>query len=87
MEAQVIFVVTREHNDYDQHGDYLVAVYLTKPTYSQLLSLLHEDSSVSRNVYRATARHLLNGGGRQGTEDVWYNLKELKEGELYDTSD
>ena len=62
-----IFVLTREINRYDQDGEYFVEVYVSKPSYQQLIEI---------GVPRNRIRHVMNGGGRVGTEDQWFFLRE-----------
>lgn len=70
-----MYTLTRVHNDYDQHGDYLEAVWLGKPTMEEISRVLNCDHDLARHIY--------NGGGRIDYEDIWYYLSELKNGELY----
>jgi len=34
-----VWLLTREHNDYAQHGEYFVEVYKEKPNFEQLAKL------------------------------------------------
>ena len=61
-----VWVLTREVNDYDQHGAYFVAVFGCKPTHEQLTAL---------EVPTHRLRHVLNGGGRIDSEYEWFNLE------------
>jgi len=61
-----VWVLTREENDYDQHGEYFVAVFGCKPTHQQLSAL---------EVPTNRLRHVLNGGGRVDTENTWFHLR------------
>ena len=61
-----VWVLTREVNDYDQHGEYFVAVFGSKPTHEQLTAL---------DVPKTRLRHVLNGGGRVEFEDEWFHLR------------
>lgn len=70
-----VWIVTSEYNDYDQHGEYFVAVFLLKPTFKELKKTLGLD--------KITTQNLTKGGGRQNTENIWYNLKEVKLGVSY----
>ena len=76
--VQGAWVLTREHNEYDQHGSYFAAVWPTKPTIEQLVAYFGYDnpSSSATSVMGALAfiLHLHKGGGRQANEDQWYNL-------------
>ena len=66
------WVLTEAYNDYDQHGVYFLAVWGHKPT-------IHEVATkIGGNFVLAT--HVLSGGGRQGSEDQWYNLDKVEEG-------
>lgn len=64
-----IWVLTREVNDYDQHGEYFVDAWLDKPTH-QTLTLC--------GVPQNRLRHVLNGGGRVEYEYEWFYLREKK---------
>lgn len=76
-----VWVLTSEHNDYDQHGEYFHAVWAEKPTLGQLAEYFAKESikpsSTTNNVMEAVAflEHLLKSGGRRGLEDVWWNLE------------
>ena len=71
-----VWVVTKEVNAYDQFGDYLIGVFIEKPTVTQLQSLLPE-------LRTDAATHLERGGGRIKTEDEWYYLTRLEVGKNY----
>jgi hypothetical protein len=62
-----VWVLTEEYNDYDQHGEYFVAVFSEKPTHQQL---------TEHGVPQNQLRHVLNGGGRVDDEDQWFYLRE-----------
>lgn len=64
-----IWVLTKEYNDYDQHGEYFIHAWNKKPTAKEL-----EDHGVED--YRL--EHVLSGGGRQNFEYDWYALGALK---------
>lgn len=66
-----IYVLTEEHNDYDQYGEYFVEAFETKPTKEQL------SETIKRNDDKLLD-HILNVGGRQGFEDVWWYLNEVE---------
>lgn len=63
-----VWLLTSECNAYDQFGEYFEAVFHDKPTALQLAANGISDPSLQE--------HILNGGGRRGYEDGWYNLKE-----------
>lgn len=80
-ERAKVWVLTREHNDHDQHGEYFVAFWFTKPSITQLAKFFSNSDKdgfapSNRSVMDAVAflTHLLEGGGRRGVEDVWFNL-------------
>ena len=63
-----VWVLTEEYNAYDQYGEYFCEVFASKPSAQQLMTL---------EVPQHRLRHVLNGGGRKGDEDHWFNLKEI----------
>lgn len=62
-----VWILTEEHNDYNQYGEYFIAAFLEKPTLEKLMSL---------DMSESIAKHVLTGGGRQKYEDQWFNLRE-----------
>lgn len=74
-----MWVITQSINEYSQYGEYFVAVYINKPSFHDLKTLL----SVEGTAGDLFINHLLSGGGRQSFEREWYYLTEIKEGELY----
>lgn len=64
---KTVWILTEEFNDYDQHGEYFVAVFGNKPTHSQL---------TEAGVERTSLHHVLKGGGRKDSENQWWHLKE-----------
>lgn len=60
-----VWVLTRSYNDYNQHGDYFLAVFKDKPTEAQLKEY---------GVAEGDLQHVLSGGGRRGNVDEWENL-------------
>lgn len=68
-----IYILTREHNEYDQYGEYFVAWFSKKPSafYAQC-AIKHDDGS---EVTEELANHILSGGGRQTDENVWWHLR------------
>jgi len=63
-----VWILTYYVNDYNQYGEYFLAVFPSKPTFNQLADL-----GVPRIAH---VRHVLKGGGRMGTENKWYLLRE-----------
>lgn len=74
-----VWVLTRSHNDYDQHGEYFVAVFGRKPDIKRLAEAMEMESGSLGNLMQAIAflSHIIEGGGRRGTENVWYQLEEV----------
>lgn len=76
-----VWVLTREINEYDQHGSYFEAVWAKKPSVQQLVSYFSDGNKTSyhSDVIKALEffLHLHSGGGRMGTEYEWYNLEEV----------
>lgn len=68
------WILTTWYNDYDQHGSYFVAWWPDYPQIGDLLRL---------GIDEATAVHILETGGRQGTEDQWYELLDAAAGKDY----
>ncbi len=64
-----VWVLTREINQYDQDGEYFVAVFENKPHHTQL--------SVN-GVPQNRLKHVLDGGGRVGIENEWFFLREIR---------
>ena len=64
-----VWILTEEHNDYDQYGEYFVAVFAEKPSLKQIERYV--------DCCYCTPEHVWHGGGRTGhLEDVWWNLRE-----------
>jgi hypothetical protein len=74
-----IWVLTEEYNDYNQHGEYFIHVWNSKPTASQLAQYICGDGYDEENEYVVEhVNHVLGGGGRRNYEDQWYNLHVVK---------
>lgn len=65
----MIWVLTKEYNDYDQHGEYFVQAWTHKPTNQELWD---------QGVAQTDTRHVQNGGGRKSDEYRWHILREVK---------
>lgn len=63
-----VWILTKSYNDYNQYGEYFEAVFSKKPTL--------EDLRKHANFSEVGCNHLLEGGGRIGFEDSWYDLTE-----------
>ena len=69
-----MWIVTREVNEYNQAGEYFCCAYLEKPSFQELRDKLKLDDIAAGTLTR--------GGGRQDSENEWFYLRELKEGEM-----
>lgn len=77
-----VWVLTSHYNAYDQHGAYLCCIWPAKPTTEQLAEHFKYTTGHLSNVMAALhfLLHLGKGGGRQGTEDKWYELDYVEFG-------
>lgn len=77
---KTIWVITEEHNAYDQYGEYFICAFAEKPTHAQCLDLLLELDYIQEDQPMEhkdkMADFLMKGGGRYKYEDVWYWLRE-----------
>lgn len=75
---QTVWVLTSEVNAYDQAGEYFVKVFAKKPELEQLIDAT-KGTAPSSNVQELLKflLHLQKGGGRMGTEDTWFHLREV----------
>lgn len=65
-----VYVLTKEYNDYDQHGEYFIAVFNGIPKPQQLWDL---------GVPVNRTKHVQNGGGRwDNSENEWYHLTPVR---------
>ena len=83
------WVLTSENNDYDQHGEYFRAAWHAKPSLEELIAFFRYDSGQPATVMSALEflLHVQKGGGRQGTEDEWYNLRFVEFGKRFGGGD
>ena len=86
-----MYAITRAINEYDQDGEYLFSVFDIKPTREELRKLFfgkdYSPEKVHKNVMNRNEKfitRLLNGGGREKAEHVWYYLIEISSGEKYE---
>lgn len=68
-----MWLLTREHNEYNQHGEYFVEMFHAKPTVRQL-------QAADDRISEKEAEHILeHGGGRLSRfDDMWWNLTKHK---------
>jgi hypothetical protein len=77
--ARKVWVLTYEVNDYDQHGEYFLAAFESKPDYQKLATALRGQPGMPTDIMSGIAflDHVLKGGGRKKDEGMWYNLEEV----------
>lgn len=78
-----VWVLTREENDYDQHGDYFVAVFKKFPTLLAIWEALDSEENSGARTGISTNdvelfSHIQKGGGRRYPEETWYHLREIE---------
>ena len=78
------WVLTREINEYDQDGEYFVAVFRSKPSILDIAKTLEwkvvKTIGDINPVEKKYIEHILAGGGRRAliNEDVWYHLRQVE---------
>lgn len=78
------FILTSEVNEYNQEGEYFEAVFDEAPTLQQLSRVVYNvDLEALDDEGILLVAHIKRGGGRQETEDLWYNLTEVTVGERF----
>ncbi len=72
------YILTRTHNEYDQHGSYFVAFFQSLPTIKELKAAIDADGGDSLNEYsEERLSRIIAGGGREPGEDwYWYTLTQ-----------
>ena len=69
-----VWILTSEYNDYDQHGEYFIKAYMDKPNRDSISA----DLELDPEFHTDTILHILNGGGRQKVEYIWYYLRQVE---------
>lgn len=72
-----IWVLTVEVNDYNQYGEYFCSCWDHKPDKQELFETIDEEGEWKEKV---VDNLLEKGGGRIAVEEMWYSLKEVKQG-------
>ena len=77
--SKKIWILTKEVNAYDQYGAYFEAAFEEKPDVKTLAKFFYKESKGSTEYHDPMGAlnfllHIVDGGGRIGTEDEWYNL-------------
>jgi hypothetical protein len=70
-----VWILTSEHNEYDQHGEYFIEAFYPKPSGEKIVKALEKVNDERLDDY---IDHILDGGGRVGFEHIWYHLKEIE---------
>lgn len=65
--SNTVYILTREINEYEQDGEYFVAVFAEKPHHTVISKL---------GVPTNRLEHVLNGGGRVDYENQWFYLRK-----------
>ena len=73
-----MWVLTEALNEYDQYGEYFIAVWKEKPTVQQLQKIVGMTEEYIEEF-------ILGGKGRKDSEHVWYYLTEMMDGEKYES--
>mgnify|MGYP003638482219 CR=1 FL=1 len=73
-----MIILTMEINEYEQYGEYFIAVFDKQPTIQQLKKVLPD-------VADEEIEHIKLTGGRRDSSHEWYHLRKLKIGEALDT--
>lgn len=75
MENNSAYILTSEHNDYDQHGEYFIAYFHKYPNEAEI-----SEAVVASEDYRpeqSEVEHIFSGGGRRNWENHWFYLREV----------
>lgn len=74
-----MWVLTCEVNAYYQEGEYFVAAFMDKPSKDSLRDVLKWYGDATDPLLD----HVLAGGGRIDSENLWFFLNEVEEGHRY----
>ena len=80
----MIWVLSKDYNDYHQYGSYFVAAWLQKPSREQIAELIGASIGASTD---AKIDHILAGNGRIDEDESYspclpiFTLSHLNEGE------
>lgn len=78
MTKQTIWVLTREHNEYDQHGEYFTAAFVEKPSLQQLIDVAKEWAPHTTDMNELLKFWLSVLDGRGADSNVVLILKPYK---------
>jgi len=69
-----MYILTREHNLYDQEGEYYVAIFKNiEDVNKKLQEVIEKDNYCTYDD--KLHKHIVKGGGRINNEEVWFNLR------------
>ena len=71
MEKNKVYILTKEYNNYDQHGKRFLAWFSCKPSAKKLRAAIKESDGFI--ISDSLAADILAGGSRS-----WYNLTVVK---------
>ena len=73
-----VWVLKSAYNEYDQHGEYFIAIFRHLPTLEQLAK--EAETSLEYDHGVEAMERLQRGGGQKNSEYQWYILdkEELK---------
>lgn len=77
-----MWILLREHNEYDQYGEYFVAAWKEKPSEDTLYDLLKQCDITSYDPHLRNYAKVLDTVGHFG-QHISYRLSEYTEGECY----
>lgn len=72
-----VWVLTCEHNSPDS-GKIFLAAFKDLPDPEALVDFIMPPPGATLNDLLKIILHVQKGGGRQGTEDTWYHLKQVE---------
>ena len=71
-----IYILTREDNDYNQHGSYFICAFDHKPSIEELLTIN------GYNIDKNTARYLIDGVKPDVYWVSCHSLKKVRSGQF-----
>lgn len=79
-----VWIATYECNQYDQYGEYFLAVFSEKPTVAEFAPFVSQQVCLSDDMGDAIrlVSHYLDGKGRtKAMEDTWVNMNFVEFGD------
>ena len=72
-----LWVLTTEYNDYDQHGEYFLAVWPKKPSPEWVQRVVEQE----RRLREGELDFIMSGGGPGQWGHQWFRLIQVKPGQ------